>query len=186
MTKTLQTPRLTLVQTPLRVLKRRLEQESFTDVLSIEGESVQVTFPSEWPGDAFVLFPRTVAALEANPETDDWSVMVLERATGVAVGQMGFKGPPDEKGRVEIGYGVNASYEGRGYATEGVKALILWASKQPRVEHVVAECLIILGPCGCSRKPDSSAPGRVRTKKAYSFSGSIQNSFRNTALNMES
>ena len=105
MTKALQTPRLTLVQTPLRVLKRRLEQESFTDVLSIEGESVQVTFLSEWPGDALVLFPRTVAALEANPETDDWSVMVLERDTGVAVGQMGFKGPPDEKGRVEIGYG---------------------------------------------------------------------------------
>ena len=129
--ETLRTSRLVLTPTPLRVLKRRLERESFTDAVNVEGESVQVSFPSEWPGDALVLFPMMIAALEVNPETDDWSVMVLERVTGVAVGQMGFKGPPDEKGRVEIGYGINASCEGRGYATEGVKALTLWASEQP-------------------------------------------------------
>ena len=127
--------------TPLHVLRGRLEQPGFTEIVEIAGEFFNVTFPSEWPGDALVLFPRMAEALEENPDLEAWEGMVIGRATNVAVGQMGFKGPPDARRRVEIGYGINPSFEGRGYATEGVRALVAWAAEQPQVEQIVAECL---------------------------------------------
>jgi RimJ/RimL family protein N-acetyltransferase len=43
------------------------------------------------------------------------------------VGNVGFHGPPDEKGRVEIGYGIVASQRGRGYAREAIAGLTDWA-----------------------------------------------------------
>ena len=128
----LQMPRLTLFPTPLHVLKKRLEQTGFTELVEIDGESFSATFPPEWPGDALGLFSGMVEALEENPDLEAWGGTVIGRATNVAVGQMGFKGPPDAGGRVEIGYGVNPSFEGRGYATEGVEALVSWAAEHPR------------------------------------------------------
>ena len=45
---------------------------------------------------------------------------LVERATGVAIGGLGFGGPPDDDGAVEIGYGLVPSARGQGYATEAV------------------------------------------------------------------
>ena len=57
------------------------------------------------------------------------------------MGSMGFKSPPDATGAVEIGYAVNRSFWGRGYATETVGAIVAWALTQPEVRRVTAECL---------------------------------------------
>lgn len=137
----LQTSHLVWVPTPLHVLKKRLEQDNFTEVVTLANESLAVRFPSEWPAGALVLFPRMIDALEANPNSDIWDGTVIERETATAVGQIGFKGLPDEEGRVEIGYNINASSQGRGYATEMVKALAAWAAKQAQVKQIAAECL---------------------------------------------
>ncbi|MGI8824695.1 MAG: GNAT family N-acetyltransferase [Chloroflexota bacterium] len=59
----------------------------------------------------------------------------------LAVGQISFKAPPDEAGMVELGYGVNPSAQGRGYATEMARALTEWAIEQPSVSRVTSECL---------------------------------------------
>lgn len=40
---------------------------------------------------------------------------------------------------VEIGYGMNAAYEGKGLMTEAVSAMACWASKQHGVLSVEAE-----------------------------------------------
>jgi ribosomal-protein-alanine N-acetyltransferase len=66
---------------------------------------------------------------------------MIERATRVAVGQMGFKGLPVESGMIELGYGVNRSCWNRGYATEMARALVDWALGQPMVKRVTAMCL---------------------------------------------
>ena len=137
----LQTSRLMWVPTPLHVLKKRLEQDSFTEVVAVADESVAVEFPSEWPAGALVLFPRMIDALEANPNFNIWDGTVVERETATAIGQMGFKGLPDEEGRVEIGYNINTSSQGRGYATEMVKALVAWVAEQAQVKQIAAECL---------------------------------------------
>jgi ribosomal-protein-alanine N-acetyltransferase len=43
------------------------------------------------------------------------------------VGNVGFHGPPDDQGRVEIGYGIVPSHRGQGYAREAIAALTDWA-----------------------------------------------------------
>ena len=49
---------------------------------------------------------------------------MVHRADSVVVGSMGFKGPPDNHGVVEIGYGVVPAFQGRGYATEATEAAL--------------------------------------------------------------
>ena len=48
--------------------------------------------------------------------------MVLTEADGTrrVIGTVGFHGPPDEAGRVEVGYRVEPDYRRQGYALEAV------------------------------------------------------------------
>ena len=137
----LKTLRLFLIPTPLHVLQRRLLEPSFDTVIEIDGEPTTIHFPSEYPGDALVLFPMMVEMLQANPKAETWSGLVVERASNVAIGQMGFKAAPSEDGSIELGYGINPSHWGRGYATEMVSALIGWATEQPDIKRITAETL---------------------------------------------
>jgi RimJ/RimL family protein N-acetyltransferase len=54
---------------------------------------------------------------------------VLERAGSTTVGACGFKGPPDADGVVEVAYGIEPAYQGRGYAKETVSALVEFADQ---------------------------------------------------------
>ena len=62
---------------------------------------------------------------------------VVERASGLVVGGIGFFGPP-LGGEAEIGYGIVPSRQGRGYATEAVQAMLTMAWADSRVRTVVA------------------------------------------------
>ena len=64
---------------------------------------------------------------------------VVRRADGTVIGDCGFHGPPDDLGRVVIGYGIAESARGRGYATEAVEALIGFALLQHGVRRVCAD-----------------------------------------------
>ena len=67
-----------------------------------------------------------------------WNWVVVERATGEAVGSVALGGPPNAEGAVLVGYAMYAEHEGRGYATEAVRAMITWAFSQPGVREVRA------------------------------------------------
>ncbi|HSL45846.1 MAG TPA: GNAT family N-acetyltransferase [Anaerolineales bacterium] len=54
-----------------------------------------------------------------------WLIVIKEENTGA--GMLGFKGFPDRSGSTEIGYGIDAAYQGKGYMIEAVQALIDWA-----------------------------------------------------------
>lgn len=64
--------------------------------------------------------------------------LIRERATGLGVGFVGFKGAPDAQRASEIGYGLAPSARGKGYATEAVGALCTWAFTHPELETVTA------------------------------------------------
>lgn len=66
---------------------------------------------------------------------------VIERGSRLVIGDVGFKGPPNELGAVDIGYGIAPCARGKGYATEAVLAAMAWAFEQPRVRRILAECL---------------------------------------------
>jgi [ribosomal protein S5]-alanine N-acetyltransferase len=53
--------------------------------------------------------PVWLAELEAATETDSWKhgYAVIDRASGLVVGVVSFKGPPDEDGVVEMRYALD-------------------------------------------------------------------------------
>jgi RimJ/RimL family protein N-acetyltransferase len=56
-----------------------------------------------------------------------------DRPEPTVVGHAGFHGPPDDEGRVEIGYTVIPEHRRRGYAEEAVRALMGWALSEQGV-----------------------------------------------------
>ena len=137
----LETARLCLVETPLHVVEKRIEQETFDAEINIGSQMRAIHFPPEWPGVRLGFFPQMADHLRRHPDAETWDGTLIEKAGWVAVGQMGCKGPPDGAGTVEIGYGLTPSYQGRGYMTEAVQTFAAWLLAQPGVRRVTAECL---------------------------------------------
>jgi ribosomal-protein-alanine N-acetyltransferase len=63
--------------------------------------------------------------------------MIL-RGTGEVIGDIGFHGPPDDSGVVEIGYGLVEQYRGRGLAGESAVAIRDLAWSCPEVTRIIA------------------------------------------------
>jgi len=77
--------------------------------------------------------------LRVAPDEVRWWNWLAVRGEGrEAVGSVAFAGPPDRDGAVLIGYAMYPAFEGRGYATEAVRAMIAWAFAQPGVREVRA------------------------------------------------
>jgi ribosomal-protein-alanine N-acetyltransferase len=67
--------------------------------------------------------------------------MVIHVSDKMLIGDGGFKGKPDEEGKVEIGYSIVPEYRRRGFATEVARALVDYAFSQPGVKAVEAHTL---------------------------------------------
>ena len=105
-------------------------------------ERIGVRVPDDWPGpDIKDALPFFIKQMEQDSSGNVWDGIIIHKADGVVIGDMGFKGEPDEARAVEIGYSIIPAYRNRGYATEMAQALILWAFQQPDILTVVAECL---------------------------------------------
>lgn len=66
--------------------------------------------------------------------------MVLTDATGerLVIGNVGFHGPPDAEGRLEVGYGVGPDHRRQGYAREAIRAMFDWAHDRHGVSRFIA------------------------------------------------
>jgi aminoglycoside 6'-N-acetyltransferase len=61
-------------------------------------------------------------------EPGGWVQMtVVERAGGALVGDVGIAPVDDEPGVLKVGYTIDPAAQGRGYATEAVRALVSYA-----------------------------------------------------------
>src|SRR4029077_7216253 len=65
--------------------------------------------------------------------------IVVEKASKIIVAELGFKGEPNEKAEVEIGYGTMPGQRGKGFMTEAVGGIIEWARTQPAIKYILAE-----------------------------------------------
>jgi RimJ/RimL family protein N-acetyltransferase len=70
------------------------------------------------------------------PDEGGWFVTLAD--DGRVVGDCGTLGWVDDRGRVEIGYGLAAPFRGRGLGTEAVRVLADWVAAQPGVTAVTA------------------------------------------------
>lgn len=73
-----------------------------------------------------------------NPLYHTLWTMIL-KAENRMVGDLCFKGKPNNNGEIEIGYGTYEEDQGKGYMTEAVGAMIKWAATQPKVKYITAE-----------------------------------------------
>ncbi|MEV6563801.1 GNAT family N-acetyltransferase [Streptomyces kronopolitis] len=102
-----------------------------------------------------------VRAAAAGPCNPGWGVFVLTDAvTGTALGSIGFHGPPDDEGFVEIGYDLSPSARGAGRATEAVRLLAGWAAARPEVRTVCA-----------LTEPENTPSQRVLERAGFRFAG---------------
>jgi ribosomal-protein-alanine N-acetyltransferase len=77
--------------------------------------------------------------LAADASEQPWLVRAMVASTPrKVVGSVGFHAPPDDHGRVEIGYDIVASERRKGYAREAIRALLDWAWATGRVRTCVA------------------------------------------------
>ncbi len=113
-------------------------------LLSGDRESAQrmagYRIPAEWPRGIESTLRFRVAVARAHPEALPllFCAMVLRADPQVVVGRIGFHGPPDDSGMVEIGYEVLPSYRRNGYAREAVVAMLRWAQNDPAVRRLRA------------------------------------------------
>jgi ribosomal-protein-alanine N-acetyltransferase len=85
--------------------------------------------------------------LAADASEQPWLVRAIVVSTlRQVVGSVGFHAPPDDQGRVEIGYDIVASERRKGYACEGVRALLDWAWATGRARTCVASVAPHNGP----------------------------------------
>ncbi len=89
------------------------------------------SLPSGMREDLANFLSYRIPDLEADPASQPWlgRAIVVTHPDGrrEVIGTIGFHAPPDETGRVEIGYRVEAAYRRRGIATECIRALLAWA-----------------------------------------------------------
>lgn len=64
---------------------------------------------------------------------------IVRKEDRAVVGSADFKDVPNDRGEVEIGYGLGRAFEGNGYMTEAVRAMCAWAKEQPGVRRILAE-----------------------------------------------
>src|SRR5262249_55645761 len=105
-------------------------------------ELLNLNVSEGWPGDDVRgFFPVYAELLAGDPRWFGWGIWLIVHAADAAIiGDIGFKGPPDRDGLVEIGYSVVPDYRRQGYASEAARALVSWGLAQPGVAGVRAEC----------------------------------------------
>ena len=82
------------------------------------------------------LYEKAVAHEDEYVWYTNWQIVL--NSENVSIGSACFKGEPDENGVVEIGYGMNEKYRGRGCMTAALKIMLRWAKAMPKVKKVIA------------------------------------------------
>jgi [ribosomal protein S5]-alanine N-acetyltransferase len=138
-----------------------------TDNLTLVLQSVEEVLArveSMSPAEKAEVSPEWLAQLRASASADPWThgFGIVHRDSGAVIGSCGYKGPPSPDGMVEIAYGVDADYQGHGYATEAARALVAHAFATGRVRVVRAHT-----------RPEANASTRVLTKCGFEWKGEV-------------
>lgn len=104
----------------------------------------------DWPNrDIAEALPFIAAAVHAEPALEPFNRLIVlaavDHAPPMIIGEIGFKSlpAPEPAGGLvaEVGYGIAASARNRGFATEALRAMCVWAFQTHRLSAVLAECL---------------------------------------------
>lgn len=94
-----------------------------------------------YPMDAYKeLFPYKIERFRQYPEENEYEGAIIHKGEQKIIGDMGFKGGPDEEGNMDLGYSMMEAYQGKGYTTEMAQAAVAWGLQQPGVKKITASC----------------------------------------------
>jgi ribosomal-protein-alanine N-acetyltransferase len=98
--------------------------------------------PDDWPAedlrDFLPIYARIVDEQTADQGWGIW--LILLPSAQSLIGDIGFKGPPDDLDTVEVGYSVLPAFQRQGHASEAARALVAWGLTQAGVRRIVANC----------------------------------------------
>lgn len=132
----LSTPRLTLIPFSADLIHLVL-----TDRTRLE-QRLSARFLPRWYSPDEVGYLTTIRqVVEADPAARVWRIhFVLHNRDRAVIGDVGFKGPPDRDGSVELACGLVPAYRRQGYGVEAVQELFRWAFTQPEVRLIISVC----------------------------------------------
>ncbi|HEU4409756.1 MAG TPA: GNAT family N-acetyltransferase [Polyangiaceae bacterium] len=133
----LHTERLELIPVTLELVEAVMRGDR-----SLAERLVEARLPERWPGEQLIAraFTPSLEAARKDPQRRLWgdSLLIARQGERRVLGSVIFHGRPDDDGIAEVGYGVEESSQGQGYATEGTRACVDWALEQPGVVAVTA------------------------------------------------
>jgi RimJ/RimL family protein N-acetyltransferase len=158
----LESSRLRLVPlTPAHLLALIEGYSEFAQAFGLPAaDGLRDFYVSDYLEEAWLTQLRELSQGAADPWV--WGFAVVELAAQAVVGTVGFKGPPDETGVVEIAYGIVPSREGQGFATEAATAVIELAVTDSRVRWIQAHT-----------QPEANASTHVLKKCRFEFVGEV-------------
>ncbi|QOV89024.1 GNAT family N-acetyltransferase [Humisphaera borealis] len=137
---------------PVNLLALMESEERYAKVSGLRAaEGLRDFFVSEDVSQSYV------DQLRESDGADPWQYgfAIILRDSNEAIGSVGFKGPPDANGTVEIAYGIVPVHQGQGYAGEAAEAAIGFAFANPKVRVIRAHTMpehnastSILAKCG--------------------------------------
>ncbi len=153
---TMETSRLKLV-----LFTDDMFQAIFDDDLERLGKLLDVHTPEAWTEfkDAVDALPVFYEWFKALGDQKWGSYFIVHKEDRELIGTGGYKGGPDENGRVEIGYEIRSAYRNRGLAAEAAGKLVDFAFSRNSITAVLAHTLA----------PDD-ASGAVLRKLGFRFS----------------
>ncbi len=177
MNPVLSTSRLTLVGVTGALLRADLEGPAA--LAATLNHPVSPAWPPQYYDEGATRY--ALAAVERMAEDCLWRMFYIvlngkhsDGQPDELIGTCGYKGPPDGRGEVEIGYGVVAPHQGKGYASETAQALTA-AAYRAGARSVAAETLPELGAsrrvlekCGFVLVGEGSEPGVIRYRHRVS------------------
>ena len=142
------------------------------------GELIQCVVPANWPLKDWEphVFDFLLAQIAEHPEQLGWPRYVSFVPPGgrrTLIGTLGAFTKADRPSECEIGYSILAPYEGRGFATEGVRALIDFLRGDERLSSVIAHTfpwipasIRVMEKCGMVFDGEGEEAGTIRYRLA--------------------
>jgi RimJ/RimL family protein N-acetyltransferase len=142
-----------------RLSFRALTQNEAHDIVA--GQRAGHTWAADYPtpGDFNVAHAALAGNMAFASDSMPWGLyVVVENASGMSIGGVGFVTAPNQLGEAEIGYGICQSSQGKGVATEAVLAMCEFA--RGRASALLAETVL-----------DNLASQRVLEKTGFEVVG---------------
>ncbi|MBM7602964.1 RimJ/RimL family protein N-acetyltransferase [Metabacillus crassostreae] len=131
----IETERLLMITFTAEMMKALLKSKEDLEAI------IPYSVAAEYPLDVYKqFFTYKIERFTMYPPENEWEGCIIHKATNVIMGDMGFKGGPNEAGEIDLGYSIVPSYQGKGFATEMGKAMVKWGISQRNVKCVKATC----------------------------------------------